>query len=879
MSVNYWPEHVHVTALPPGDDFWPHAWQELMRLHAQHPDLTVLSHAHWPLAELARQAVTAAQRNQRVQALPRVATLDEWLAAAVIRTGQPPASGLQRQLLVREALAQLPGSGLDAASEAARAALARRLTDLLDALDVAQFPYSNAVGALAKLSAQEPFAQRELAVARAVAQVLADVGGTVQQQLDALRALRTNTQTPLLLLTMDKRMAPWMRAIARAWQGPMYVVQPDYVARDAHAELSHDALVRLAARVSVIDTPHLEAHGQSAAGVVVDWLAQAPTARIHIAALDRRAARRTRALLERAGITVADASGWRLSTTAGAAAVMRLLEVAQREELADVLDWAKLPAVVKSALGLAPDVVAWLENRVRAHAMVRGLSSCAFRLRQGNMQSAQDATLRDTALAWIEQVRQIVRGLSQTAQIAQHAQNLTQSMSSVLIELRRDAAGAQIVAVIDALTLESAPQKVNFTTFCTVLSERLEETFFVALQEHAQVVLLPLNAAAWRSADHVLVLGAQPGLWPLPAPPQAVLSYAQQASLGLARHDDGDDALHTLLARSVPITCIYTRAHMQSSFDASPWLEQLRVACQRTQIALNWRSWQPHIAQTPARPMVMPAPRTPHVPARLSASAVQALLLCPYQFFVTRLLGLAQLELIDDTPDRQDFGILAHDWVKALHDKGVFALQPEAAALTVAVEELKRRVQQHAGAREHATQYAAFAALLTRIAPSLVRWARSSVDEQTRVAAEVVIERAWQQESHQVVLHGRLDRVEEHQASGMQRVIDFKTAGKNSLDQRVRDPWHFPQLLIYGWLTHAELAQHPHRAGYVSLAGDEVTESVSREDFAGQVEQLAQGLNQAIAGLFARQPLPAHGDAATCAICAAAGVCRKGQWS
>jgi ATP-dependent helicase/nuclease subunit B len=70
----------------------------------------------------------------------------------------------------------------------------------------------------------------------------------------------------------------------------------------------------------------LEQEAQFAAQTILDWLQQGKS-HIALIAQDRVAARRIRALLERAQVYVADETGWKLSTTRSAAALAAWFEV------------------------------------------------------------------------------------------------------------------------------------------------------------------------------------------------------------------------------------------------------------------------------------------------------------------------------------------------------------------------------------------------------------------------------------------------------------------------------------------------------------------------------------------------------------------------
>ncbi len=91
----------------------------------------------------------------------------------------------------------------------------------------------------------------------------------------------------------------------------------------------------------------MEQEAQRGAQTVIDWL-QAGKREIAVVAQDRVAARRLRALLERAQVVVADETGWKLSTTRAASAIAAWFElVASRGETPALLDVLKSPFVIE----------------------------------------------------------------------------------------------------------------------------------------------------------------------------------------------------------------------------------------------------------------------------------------------------------------------------------------------------------------------------------------------------------------------------------------------------------------------------------------------------------------------------------------------------
>ena len=87
---------------------------------------------------------------------------------------------------------------------------------------------------------------------------------------------------------------------------------------------------------------------------------------IALVALDRLTARRVRALLERAQVSVRDETGWRLSTTSAAAAVMRWYDlVADDFYWRDLLDWLKSSFTLSGRTNKAQEIQAF-EHAIRA---------------------------------------------------------------------------------------------------------------------------------------------------------------------------------------------------------------------------------------------------------------------------------------------------------------------------------------------------------------------------------------------------------------------------------------------------------------------------------------------------------------------------------
>src|SRR5262249_34595868 len=95
-----------------------------------------------------------------------------------------------------------------------------------------------------------------------------------------------------------------------------------------------------------------------------------------------------------------------------------------------------------------------------------------------------------------------------------------------------------------------------------------------------------------------------------------------------------------------------------------------------------------------AQPCSRPAPPAPAglLPERLSATAHQALLDCPYRFFAERLLRLSREHAPDEDPDRSDYGERVHRILQAFTEP-VEGLPPPVGEAVTAANRAQARAQ------------------------------------------------------------------------------------------------------------------------------------------------------------------------------------------
>ena len=126
-------------------------------------------------------------------------------------------------------------------------------------------------------------------------------------------------------------------------------------------------------QIKICAASHLEAEARAVAAWVAEQL-NAGRRSIALIALDRETSRRTRALLERMNVLVADETGWTLSTTTAAAVIDRWLScVAQDFPHTELLDLLKSPFLFGEREDRQQAVLA-LELAARKFGVASGLT-------------------------------------------------------------------------------------------------------------------------------------------------------------------------------------------------------------------------------------------------------------------------------------------------------------------------------------------------------------------------------------------------------------------------------------------------------------------------------------------------------------------------
>lgn len=775
-------------------------------------------------------------------------------------------------------------------------AVARELMDLADALADVPLPDEAALeGAFARAHALHDSAALSLEARLVHAVWLADSTGTpghARATTQALYRAAAAARRPVVLLADTLDPAPdWLTAFAQRVPvlhiGVRRVADEDALSRaldaawpvaadDARTLWSRrvpaDAAQRLRERVRLVSAQSLEQEAQHAAACIVRWLAEGRR-RIALVASDREAARRTRALLERRQVLLADETGWKLSTTRAAATVDAFLQcLASDGYHRDLLDLVRSPYVAGTmdadthARAIA-EVDHWVVRRNHVDGLQALLADAARELagRAGAalmVPFAQAANLMPTQAApaafWIERLLAALDAL--------------QARTALL----QDAAGAQVIALLEQLRADSSGVSLalTFADWRQWLNGEFERALFRDTAIDSPVVLTHLAATRLRVFDAVYVIGADGEHL---APPQlrGVLGHeGLRRELGLADTQQAARQLREdlagLILNSDEIVFSWQAQRNGEANLPGADLQLLDLMFVRAGLpsAVSAAPTQPD-PEPAALPRQTSAPMLDagRVPQRLTASAMADLMACPYRYYARRVLGLGEGDEVEETMGKGSVGELVHALLHDFHvahprlaDETPQALADDMRVRIAAAFDgaIGRNFQEHVWAdrlHDRADAYVAWAC-----AREAEGWVFDSGEQSRARLLDLP-------DGGALSLEGRIDRIDRG-AAGVS-LLDYKLRSSEAVKKSVQGGEDL-QLAFYTLLEGDTVSE----AAYLALDEPAPVPHPQAEPHAA-----AEALHGLIGTLFpalrAGAALPPHGDDRACAYCEMRGLCRK----
>lgn len=607
------------------------------------------------------------------------------------------------------------------------------------------------------------------------------------------------------------------------------------------------------ARVEEAVAPDFETLAAQTATAIIQHL-NAGRRPVALLAQDRVVIRRVRALLARQGMPVHDETGWTLATTPAAAAVMALLRAALAGGAVD--DWL---AWLKSALGADWDVQA-LESRCRrfgwrqaAQLDAATLPPAVGAVWQRARRQLEPLSGGSRSLAgWLIALGQALNGLGSLADVAGG-----EALLEALWISRNPWAGSAHEAAL-------AQTKLRPDEFLAWVDDTLEAAQFEPAEEAGatEVVITPLARAMLRPFGAIVLPGADAATLGPVNPQAGLLADADASALGLpslAERREAEALGFAQLLRAPVLTLLRCEFAGAEPLPPSPLLQRLSCALTR------WTDErQPHSAQAQS-PGRAEADAGGRLPAALSASAIDALRNCPYQFFSRSLLGLREADELELEPDKRDYGTWLHAVLKRFHeargDDDGAALSAAAAAELAFLDE---------------TDFLPFSAAFERLKPLYLAWlAETEAGDQRFAAGEVGREaRPFAAPLDGLVLKGRLDRIDESPAGTW--LLDYKTGDAKGLKDKLAAPLEDTQLATYALLSGAT---DDLKAAYLVLDDGTGITVLPHEQVSETALALRDGLQSDLEAIHGGALLPALGEGRVCDFCEARGLCRKDDWS
>jgi len=766
---------------------------------------------------------------------------------------------------------------------------ARELLDLLNELDAAGADEAF----LARLpTGANRYLSLEAEIARAVWQALGRGGGPGRLRAHALRLTRRleGADRPLYCLGLGS-LHGVEREFLAAWHTRAPVVELPTVPPDAAclellrsaweqaqpslAERARTCAVRrpqspLGREKPLLAAPGLEAAARAAEAVLIDWLA-AGLRNIALVALDRLMARRLRALLERRGILVQDETGWAFATASSSHAVECWLRLVTGDAwFRDLLDFLKSPFAFADAGDRRLEAAHELDQAFRRHGAPDGLAGHLDLARREGLRAAHALLRRiERAGAAFDRGRQPLHAWTR---------RLLDSLEAVAAAdpLRADPVGRQLWALMERLAAECAghPVRYGVADWRRWLLLHLEQATFLDGTITSPVRLTHLAAVHTRDLEGAILLGVGAAHLPGPARP-GIFNDATRLQLGLpgteARERELRGALVDVMARVPRVALVWQTEQAGDPAPLSPWLVHLD-AFHRAAWGGTWvtRISAGENAESPPGGNGLaeaPPARAESVPSRLSVSAWQSLVACPYQYYARHLLKLNERDEVPEEMDKADYGSLVHRILARFHGE-----HPELDGLAPEVLEADLRgIGRQVFATAEADGYLASAWRLRweRHIPAYIDWARKrELDGYRFRAAEAPLVRdvEWD-DGRRVQLHGRADRLDDK--DGATALLDYKTQSRQTLRHKLAPDGEDVQLTTYAWLADAR------EAGFVSVDADKVETLAWPEGLDAAVEAEAGRLRAVLAGLAGGAPLLPQGAPATCAWCEMRGLCRR----
>ena len=642
---------------------------------------------------------------------------------------------------------------------------------------------------------------------------------------------------------------------------------------------------------------------------------------IAIIAQDRLVVRRVRALLARyEGISIQDATGWKLSTTGVAAAINSWIEIVRSPEGPNLhqwmgflknplLEWSEVIKKIDPNFDLA-QIDNWMNyldqqllermDGVGWSALINAFQrkSADERIFGSEFNTETFNTLSLKVIQFLTLKCQEWQGQFQNGSFYSHLLITQLQQLEMANNLEKDEAGQTFLGLIDDLMKMNAVN-LQANSWFSLLDLGMEESSFTEKTNKSaiNISIIPLSAMRLHQYKAVIVVGCDDEHFPSKRKEGLIFSKNLMRELGLSSiEDDYQQQARdlSLLMQSHQYVDFLWQEYQKAGEKnrRTSWLTRLISGID----GFYEKSFQVEIDSTSYTPVkksnVILGGEHPLLPSQLSPSSYKTLRECPYRFYVTRSLKISSPKAYAEESIFGEIGQLLH----TVLDKFYRILKVESEVsqeLSLGVEYRRAWMIQKLTEISNAEwlsltksngKYLGNQYLWNEQIETFINWQLDHEKEGWLVyQSEAPFEYDFKiNDSYSIKIRGKIDRIDLRDEQAL--VLDYKVQGQKKL--QVRDE-HFnddPQLLMYAMALDRQStgSTHPvNEVEWVSLKPDAndkeiyLSKEVTRE-LRSEIEIQIQKDFQSI---WQGKPLIASGPNHVCQYCDVRGICRKGMWS
>ncbi|MCU0708979.1 MAG: PD-(D/E)XK nuclease family protein, partial [Pirellula sp.] len=409
---------------------------------------------------------------------------------------------------------------------------------------------------------------------------------------------------------------------------------------------------------------------------------------------------------------------------------------------------------------------------------------------------------------------------------------LHQLLDGAQIPPQRDSNAIEMIGWLE-LALDDAPVLMLSGLHDGVIPESVNSDAFLPNRLRSELGLID-NARRYARDAYVMLV---------------ILNTREQVELILNRmNSDGDPLTPSRLLLSVPTQQLARRV--------------LKLLTESQEIQTKVLTWAPRIGQSD---IPIPQPSKDVSVVDMAVTDFKKYADCPYRFYLNRVLKLKAVKHLPLELDGSAFGDLVHKVLEDFFQSPVANSIHEDSITDWLIEQLQQESQSRFGlvpppavvvqieqAKTRLRQFSPLHAEKMRLGWKMVE-AEFTVDREHAIDFQV-------DEGRSIKLHGRIDRIDWHEADDLWAVWDYKTGDSSGNPRAIHiksGKWADWQLPLYGVLIDKAKKVSSERAsfGYILLPRNTaetafVSADFTEEELAAAVDSAREQASHVVDGIF-----------------------------